>query len=122
MVLVSWFDLCAAFSVLPWSLLSERPRSDGPSRPWPRQSEKSGTQAYYGSRSESRGQSKKQRFGPGLPIGETAWRRLVLEASAPVGGGPKKLMSGLLFFRADLPVDDRTVLLARRVLDSWAGP
>ena len=34
--------------------------------------------------SESRGRSRKQRFGPGLPIGETAWRRLVPEASAPV--------------------------------------
>ena len=33
MASVSWFDLCAAFSVRPWSLPSGRPRSDGPSRP-----------------------------------------------------------------------------------------
>ena len=55
------------------------------------------------------------------------------EARAPVGGGPKKLMSGRSFFRADLPVDDRTVLPARRIfrllgrpmnymLFSWAEP
>ena len=48
MVLVSWFDLYVAFSVRPWSLPSGRPRSDGPSRPWPHQSEKSGKQASYG--------------------------------------------------------------------------
>ena len=55
------------------------------------------------------------------------------EASAPVGGGLKKLMSGRSFFRADLPVGDRTVLPARRIfrpsgrpmnnmLFSWAEP
>ena len=38
-----------------------------------------------GPRSESWGRSRKQRFGPGLPIRETARRRLVPEASAPVG-------------------------------------
>ena len=38
-----------------------------------------------GPRSETRGQSRKQRFGPGLPIGETARRQLVSKASAPVG-------------------------------------
>ena len=54
-------------------------------------------------------------------------------ASAPVGGGPKKLMSGRSFFRADLPVGDGTVLPARRIfrlsgrpmnymLFSWAEP
>ena len=57
----------------------------------------------------------------------------MLEASAPVKGGPKKLMSGHSFFRADLPVGDRTVLPARRIfrpsgrpmnnmLFSWAEP
>ena len=46
----SWYrvlTLCAAFSVRPWSLPSRRAPSDGSSRPWPRQSEKSGTQASY---------------------------------------------------------------------------
>ena len=46
--LVSWFDLCAAFSVRPWFLPSGRPRSDGPSQSWSHQSEKSGKQASYG--------------------------------------------------------------------------
>ena len=54
-------------------------------------------------------------------------------ASALVGGGPKKLTSGRSFFRADLPVGDRTVLPAHRILRllgrpmnymlfSWAEP
>ena len=38
-----------------------------------------------GPRSELRDRSRKQRFGPGLPIGGTTWRRPVPEASAPVG-------------------------------------
>ena len=75
-----------------------------------------------GPRSESRGRSRKQRFGPGLPIGETARRRLVPGASAQVGGGPKKLMSGRSFFRADLSVGDRTVLPARRIFRPLGWP
>ena len=47
--LVSWFNLCAAFSVRPWSLPSGHPWSDGTSRASPCQSEKSGKQASYGS-------------------------------------------------------------------------
>ena len=46
----SWYrvlTLCAAFSVRPWSLPSGNPRSDGSSRYWPCQSEKSGKQASY---------------------------------------------------------------------------
>ena len=46
----------------------------------------------------------------------------MLEASAPVGGGPKKLMSGHSFFRADLSVGDRAVLLARRILRPLGRP
>ena len=37
-----------------------------------------------GPRSETPGRSRRQCFGPGLSIGETARRRLVPEASAPV--------------------------------------
>ena len=47
--LVSWFDLCAAFFFRTWSFTSGHPRLDGSNRPWPRQSEKSGTLASYGS-------------------------------------------------------------------------
>ena len=39
--LVSWFDLCDAFSVHPWSLPSGRPWSDGPSLLWLCRSKKS---------------------------------------------------------------------------------
>ena len=46
----------------------------------------------------------------------------MLEASAPVGGGPKKLMSGRSFIRADLSVSDRTVLPARRILRPLGRP
>ena len=46
----------------------------------------------------------------------------MLEASAPVKGGPKKLMSGHSFFRADLPVDDWTILLARRIFRPSVRP
>ena len=83
MVLVSWFDLCAAFSVRPWSLPSGRPRSEGPSRPWPRQSEKSGEQASYGVPGRRRGvRVGSSVLGQAFLIRETARRRLVSEASA----------------------------------------
>ena len=77
--------LCAAFSVRPWSLPSGNPRSDGSSRYWPCQSEKSGKQLPTSPRSETRSRSRKQRFGPGLPIGESARRRPAPEAIALVG-------------------------------------
>ena len=76
-----------------------------------------------GPRSESWGRSRKQRFGPGLSIRETAQSWLVPEPSAPVGeAGRRSLMSGRLSYWVDLPVGDLTVLLAHCVLDSWAGP
>ena len=46
----------------------------------------------------------------------------MLEASTPVGGGPKKLMSGRSFFWADLLVGDRTVLSARCILRPLGRP
>ena len=49
------------------------------------QSKKSGKKLPMSPRSETRGQSRKQHFGPGLPIGESARRRPAPEASAPVG-------------------------------------
>ena len=49
MVPVSWFDFMRCLLHSPLFLPSGRPRSDAPSRPWPRQSEKSGKQASYGS-------------------------------------------------------------------------
>ena len=44
-----------------------------------------------GPRSESRGRNRKQHFGPGLLIGETALRRLVPEASALVGEAGRRI-------------------------------
>ena len=69
------------------SFRTRSPRSDGPSRLSVRWSEKSGEQGSHEPRSQ--GQSRGVRVGssvfrPGLPIGETAWRWLVPEASAPV--------------------------------------
>ena len=77
--------MCTAFSVCPWSLPSGCPWSDGPSRSWPRQSEKSGKQASYGVSGRRRGVGVGSYvLGQAFPIGETARRRLVSEASAPV--------------------------------------
>ena len=83
-------------------------------------------------RSEMRGRSRKQRFGPDLPVGESARRRPVPEASAPVGevgrrscragvrsfGGPSGRRpvcpSGPLFFRLfGLAHELQAVLLGR---------
>jgi len=64
------------------------PRSDGSSRLRVRRSEKSGEQGSHEPRSWGRSRGfgvGSSGFGPGLPIGETARRRLVPEASAPVG-------------------------------------
>ena len=47
--------LCTVFSVLPWSLPSGRPWSDGPNRLWLGRSEKSGEQGSYVPRSKRRG-------------------------------------------------------------------
>ena len=125
--------MCAAFSVRPWSLPSGNPRSDGSSRYWPCQSEKSGKQASTSLQSETRGRSRKQRFGPGLPIGESARRRPAPEASAPVGevdrrscrasvhsfGGPSGrrpvCRPGPLFFRLFGPAHELQAVL-------WAEP
>ena len=46
-----------AFPIRPWLLPSGRPRSDGPSWFWPRQSEKSGEQGFCVPWSAMRGQS-----------------------------------------------------------------
>ena len=76
-----------------------------------------------GPRSESRGRSRKQRFWA-----RPSDRRDRLEAAGVQSecsgrrGGPKKLKSGRLFFRVDLPVGYRTVLSTCCVLDSWASP
>ena len=86
MALVSWFDLCAAFSVRPWSLPSGRLRLDGPSRPWPSQSEKSGKQASYGVPGQRHGVGVGSGvLGQAFPIGETARSWLVPKSNAPVG-------------------------------------
>ena len=45
----------------------------------------SGEQGFCEPRSETRGRSQKQYFGPGLPIGGAVRKRLESEASAPVG-------------------------------------
>ena len=76
MVLVSWFDLCAAFSVRPWSLSSGHPWSDGSSRPWPRQSGKSGKQASYGVPGRRRG----------VKVGSSILGQ-VFRSERPPGGG-----------------------------------
>jgi len=83
MVPVSWFDLCAAFSVRPWSLPSGRLRSDGPSRPWPRQSEKSGKQASYGVPGRRRG----------VEVGSSVLGQ-AFRSERPPGGGwcPKRVL------------------------------
>ena len=60
--LVSWFDLCALACFLrlpPWSFPSGRSWSDGPSRSWSRQSEKSGEQGFCEPQSETWGRSRK---------------------------------------------------------------
>ena len=108
--------LCAAFSVRQWSLPSGCLWSDGPSR------RRAVSRLPMSPRSESQGQSRKQCFGPGLLIGETARRLLVPRASASVRGGPKKLTSGRSFFRADLPVGDRTILPAHCILRPLVRP
>ena len=83
MVLVSWFDLCATFFVCPWSLPSGRLRSDGPSRPWPRQSEKSGKQASYGVPGRRRG----------VEVGSSVLGQ-AFRSERPPGGGwcPKRVL------------------------------
>ena len=94
--------LCTAFSVRPKFLSSGRPRSDGPSRPWPRQSKKSGKQTSYGVLGRRRGvrvgssvltypgrrdtgSESEVGLEAGLPIGEAVRRRLEPGASALVG-------------------------------------
>ena len=95
MVHVPWFDSRAAFSVRPWSLPSRRPWSDGPSRLWLCQSEKSDEQGSYVPRLERRG----------VGVGSSAWARpsdrrgrpeaagARIERSGRIGG-PKQLTSG----------------------------
>ena len=126
MVLVPCLTLCAAFSVRPWSLPSGNPWSDGSSRYWPCQSEKSGKQLPTSPRSEMRGRSRKQRFGPGLPIGESARRRPALEASAPVGEvGRRSCRAGVCSFgrpSGRRPVCPSGPFFSDVRLFSWAEP
>ena len=84
-------------------------------------------------RSETRGRSRKQRFGPGLPIGESTRRRPASKASAPVREvGRRSCRAGVRSFDGP-PVNDRSVPPARCFLDflgrpmsyrlfSWAEP
>ena len=74
--LVSWFDLCAAFFFRTWSFTSGHPRLDGSNRPWPRQSEKSGKQTFYGVPGRRRG------VGVGSSVLGQAFR-----SERPPGGG-----------------------------------
>ena len=77
--------LRAGFSVRRWSLLRCVPGRMAPVGPGRTSRRRAVRRLPMGPRSESRGRSRKQRFGPGLPIGGTTWRRPVPEASAPVG-------------------------------------
>ena len=114
--------------LVPWSFSSGRPRSDGLSRLWLRQSEKSGEQGFCESRSKS-----KVVLGPGLPIEEAVRRRLESEASAPVGEvGQSSRRAGAVPFCPDVPVGGWTALSAycsrplgwpmSCVLSVWAEP
>ena len=120
----SWYrvlTLCATFSVHPWSLPSGNPGRMAPVGTGRASRRRTVSRLTTSLRSETRGWSRKQRFGPGLPIGESARRRPAPEASAPVEEVAEEVVERAFVLSVDLPVGDRSVPPARCFLDFF-GP
>ena len=132
--LVSWFDLCTLPCLLhpfPGLFQAGVPGQSVPvgSGCASRRRAVSRVFAYLGRR---RGVRVGGSALTGLPVGETARRRLETEVSAPVGEVGRSRQAGVVPPRPDLPVDDWTALMAccfrllgrpmSYALSAWAKP